>query len=79
MSETTIDARSPVNGGPDESATGIPDLRLREAHVAIASSDFDATGIDGLVSLLIRVVVAICRLSPGTASALTGKGLQPSV
>jgi len=52
MSETTIDARSPVDGGPDEHETRIPDRGLREAHVAIAGSDFDTIGIDGLVSLV---------------------------
>lgn len=52
MSEPTIEARSPVDGVPDERETTIPDRGLREAHVAIGRSDFDVIGIDGLVSLV---------------------------
>jgi len=51
MSEMTSETRSPVDGAPDECRTAASDRGLREARVAIGSSDFDAIGIDGLVSL----------------------------
>ncbi|MEF8802280.1 MAG: helix-turn-helix domain-containing protein [Halolamina sp.] len=47
----TSETRSTVDGAPDEYGTAASDRGLREAHVAIGSSDFDAIGIDGLVSL----------------------------
>jgi len=47
----TSETRSPVDGAPDECRTAASDRGLREARVAIGSSDFDAIGIDGLVSL----------------------------